>query len=97
MDIDAVLNSWLLGARHRSLAPATAAQLLLFAKGFTQVQTYRQRIAKAGLCPREYGPGKCAGQDAHHAHRWGLIRSKRFLCNFAAKQSFYPFAAIRPL
>ena len=28
----------------------TAAQLRLFAKGFMQVQNYRQLIAKAGLC-----------------------------------------------
>lgn len=35
----------------------TAAQLLLSAKGFTQVQNYRQLVAKADLCPREYNSG----------------------------------------
>ncbi|RZK29985.1 MAG: IS110 family transposase [Hymenobacter sp.] len=35
----------------------TAAQLLSFTDGFTQVQSYRQLIAKAGLCPRQYQSG----------------------------------------
>lgn len=31
-----------------------AAHLLLFIKGFTQGENYRQLTAKASLCPREY-------------------------------------------
>lgn len=37
----------------------TASQLLLFAKGFPQVEDYRQLTSKAGLCPREYRSGSC--------------------------------------
>jgi transposase len=66
----------------------TAAQLLLFAKGFTQVQNYRQLVAKAGLCPREYSSGSSVRGKTRITHMGGgLIRSKLFLCRFAAKQS----------
>lgn len=66
----------------------TAAQLLLFAKGFTQVQNYRQLVAKAGLCPREYSSGsRVRGKTRITGMGGGLIRSKLFLCSFAAKQS----------
>lgn len=66
----------------------TAAQLLLFAKGFTQVENYRQLIAKAGLCPREYSSGSSVrGKTRITRMGGGLIRSKLFMCSFAAKQS----------
>lgn len=66
----------------------TAAQLLLFAKGFTQVQNYRQLVAKAGLCPREYSSGTSVrGKTRITRMGGGLIRSKLFMCSFAAKQS----------
>ena len=63
----------------------TAAQLLLFAKGFAQVQNYRQLIAKAGLCSREYSSGSSVRGKTRMGG--GLIRSKLFMCSFAAKQS----------
>lgn len=66
----------------------TAALLLLFAKGFTQVQNYRQLIAKAGLCPREYSSGTSVRGKARISRMGGaLIRGKLFMCSFAAKRS----------
>lgn len=66
----------------------TTTQLLLFANGFTQVQNYRQLIAKAGLCTREYSSGSCVrGKTRITRMGGGLIRSKLFMCSFAAKQS----------
>jgi transposase len=66
----------------------TAAQLLLFAKGLAHVENYRQLIAKAGLCPREYSSGSSVrGKTRITRMGGGLIRSKLFMCSFAAKQS----------
>jgi transposase len=66
----------------------TAAQLLLFAKGFAHVENYRQLIAKAGLCPREYSSGSSVrGKTRITRMGGGLIRSKLFMCSFAATQS----------
>lgn len=66
----------------------TAALLLLFAKGFTQVQNYRQLVAKAGLCPREYSSGTSVRGKARISRMGGAsIRGKLFMCSFAAKKS----------
>jgi transposase len=66
----------------------TAAMLLLFAKGFTQVETYRQLTAKAGLCPREYSSGTSVrGRSRITRMGGGLIRSKLFMCSFSAKKA----------
>jgi transposase len=66
----------------------TAAQLLLFAKGFTQGQNYRQLIAKAGLCPRAYSSGSSVrGKTRITRLGGGVMRSKLCMCSFAAKQS----------
>jgi len=66
----------------------TAAMLLLFAKGFTQVETYRQLTAKAGLCPREYSSGTSVrGKSRITRMGGGLIRSKLFMCSFSAKKA----------
>lgn len=66
----------------------TAAMLLLFAKGFTHVENYRQLTAKAGLCPREYSPGTSVrGKSRITRMGGGLIRSKLFMCSFSAKKA----------
>ncbi len=66
----------------------TAAMLLLFAKGFTQVENYRQLTAKAGLCPREYSSGTSVrGKSRITRMGGGLIRSKLFMCSFSAKKA----------
>ena len=66
----------------------TAAALLLFAKGFTQVDNYRQLIAKAGLCPREYSSGTSVRGKARITRMGGgLIRRKLFMCSFSAKKA----------
>jgi transposase len=60
---------------------------LLFAKGFTQVDNYRQLIAKAGLCPREYSSGTSVrGKTRITRMGGGLIRRKLFMCSFSAKK-----------
>lgn len=65
----------------------TAALLLLFAKGFTQVDDYRQLIAKAGLCPREYSSGTSVrGKTRISRMGGGLIRGKLYMCSFSAKK-----------
>jgi transposase len=65
----------------------TAALLRLFAKGFTQVETYRQLTAKAGLCPRAYSSGTSVrGKSRLTRMGGGLIRSKLFRCSFSAKK-----------
>jgi transposase len=62
--------------------------LLLFAKGFTQVETYRQLTAKAGLCPREYSSGTSVRGKSRITRMGGrLIRSKLFMCSFSAKKA----------
>jgi transposase len=66
----------------------TAALLLLLAKGFTQVDDYRQLIAKAGLCPREYSSGTSVrGKTRISRMGGGLIRGKLYRCSFSAKKS----------
>lgn len=66
----------------------TAAALLLFAKGFTQVDNYRQLIAKAGLCPREYSSGTSVHGKARITRMGGgLIRRLLFMCSFSAKKA----------
>jgi transposase len=66
----------------------TAALLLLVAKGFTHVETYRQLTAKAGLCPREYSSGTSVRGKSRITRMGGrLIRSKLFLCGFSAKKA----------
>jgi len=66
----------------------TAALLLLFAKGFAQVENYRQLIAKAGLCPREYSSGSSVRGKTHSSRMGGgLIQGKLFRCSFSAKKS----------
>ena len=63
----------------------TAAQRLLFADGFAQVQNYRQLIAKAGLCPREYQSGTSVrGQTRITKMGGARIRSKLYLCSWSA-------------
>ena len=63
----------------------TAALLLVFANGFTQVQNYRQLIAKAGLCPREFSSGTSVrGQARITKLGGGLIRSKLYMCSWSA-------------
>ena len=69
-----------------SIGRKTAAQLLLFAKGFAHVENYRQLIAKAGLCPREYSSGSSVrGKTRITRMGGGSIRSKLFMCSFAAQ------------
>lgn len=66
----------------------TAALLLLLAKGFTQVENYRQLTAKAGLCPREYSSGTSVrGKSRITRMGGGLIRSKLFMGSFSAKKA----------
>lgn len=66
----------------------TAAQRLLFAKGFAHVENHRQLIAKAGLCPREYSSGSSVrGKTRITRMGGGLIRSKLFMCSFLCAAS----------
>jgi len=66
----------------------TAGMLLLFAGGFKDMSSYRQLIAKAGLCPREYSSGSSIrGKVRITKMGGGLIRSKLFMCSFSAKKS----------
>lgn len=66
----------------------TAGMLLLFAGGFQKVDNYRQLIAKAGLCPREYSSGSSIRGKVRITKMGGsLIRAKLFMCSFSAKKS----------
>jgi transposase len=66
----------------------TAAYLLLFAGGFTNFQNYRQLIAKAGLCPREFSSGTSVRGKARINKMGGaLIRSKLFMCSWSARRA----------
>lgn len=66
----------------------TAGALLLFAQGFAQVDNYRQLIAKAGLCPREYSSGTSVrGKTRITRMGGGLIRRLLFMCSFSAKKA----------
>lgn len=66
----------------------TAAALLLFAKGFAQIDNYWQLIAKAGLCPREYSSGTSVrGKTRITRMGSGLIRRLLFMCSFSAKRA----------
>jgi transposase len=66
----------------------TAAYLLLFAGGFTSFQNYRQLIAKAGLCPREFSSGTSVRGKARISKMGGaLIRSKLFMCSWSARKA----------
>ena len=65
----------------------TAGQLLLFAGGFAHLDNYRQLIAMAGLSPREHSSGTSIRGKARITKMGGaLIRSKLFMCSFAAKK-----------
>lgn len=65
----------------------TAGMLLLFAGGFTRLDNYRQLIAMAGLSPREHTSGtSIRGKVRITKMGGGLIRSKLFMCSFAAKR-----------
>jgi transposase len=66
----------------------TAAYLLLFAGGFTSFQNYRQLIAKACLCPREFSSGT-SGRGKACISKIGdaLIRSKLFMCSWSARRA----------
>jgi len=65
----------------------TAGQLLLFTGGFAQLDNYRQLIALAGLSPREHTSGTSIRGKARITKMGGaLIRSKLFMCSFAAKK-----------
>jgi transposase len=66
----------------------TAGMLLLFAGGFRNVNNYRQLIAKAGLCPREYSSGSSIRGKVRITKMGGsMIRAKLFMCSFSAKKS----------
>lgn len=66
----------------------TAAYLLLFAGGFTSFENYRQLIAKAGLCPREFSSGTSVRGKARITKMGGgLIRSKLFMCSWSARKA----------
>ncbi|TPE39280.1 IS110 family RNA-guided transposase [Pontibacter mangrovi] len=63
----------------------TAGMLLLFAGGFQQMASYRQLIAKAGLCPREYTSGTSIRGKVRITKMGGsLIRSKLYMCSLTA-------------
>jgi transposase len=65
-----------------------AGMLLLFAGGFTQLDNYRQLIAKAGLSPREHTSGTSVrGKTRITKMGGGVLRSKLFVCIFSAKRS----------
>jgi len=66
----------------------TDAYLLLFAGGFTGFENYRQLIAKAGLCPREFSSGTSVrGRARISKMGGGLIRSKLFMCSWSARKA----------
>jgi transposase len=66
----------------------TAAYLLLFAGGFTSFENYRQLIAKAGLCPREFSSGTSVRGKSRITKMGGsLIRSKLFMCSWSARKA----------
>ena len=66
----------------------TAAYLLIFAGCFTSFQNYRQLIAKAGLCPREFSSGTSVRGKARISKMGGaLIRSKLFRCSWSARRA----------
>ena len=66
----------------------TAAMLLLFAGGFKQIASYRQLIAKAGLCPREYSSGSSIrGKVRITKMGGGQIRNKLYMCSLTAKRA----------
>lgn len=61
---------------------------MLFAGGFTTFQNYRQLIAKAGLCPREFSSGTSVRGKARISKMGGaLIRSKLFMCSWSARKA----------
>lgn len=63
----------------------TAGMLLLFAGGFQGMASYRQLIAKAGLCPREYTSGTSIRGRVRITKMGGsLIRSKLYMCSLTA-------------
>lgn len=63
----------------------TAGMLLLFAGGFEHMASYRQLIAKAGLCPREHTSGtSIRGKVRITKMGAGLIRSKLYMCSLTA-------------
>jgi transposase len=63
----------------------TAGMLLLFAGGFQGMASYRQLIAKAGLCPREYSSGTSIRGKVRITKMGGsLIRSKLYMCSLTA-------------
>ena len=65
----------------------TAGMLLLFASGFRRFDNYRQLIAMAGLSPREHSSGTSVRGKVRITKMGGsLIRSKLFMCSFAAKK-----------
>ncbi|SMO66021.1 IS110 family RNA-guided transposase [Solitalea koreensis] len=65
----------------------TAAALILFASGFTQLDNYRQLIAMAGLCPREFSSGSSIrGKSRITKMGGGAMRSRLYMCSFAAKR-----------
>ncbi|MGI4734597.1 MAG: IS110 family transposase [Janthinobacterium lividum] len=71
-----------------------AAYLLLFAGGFTSFQNYRQLIAKAGLCPREFSSGtRVRGKVRISKMGGALIRSKLFRCSWSARRANSAFQA----
>lgn len=66
----------------------TAGMLLLFAGGFRNMASYRQLIAKAGLCPREYTSGtSIRGKVRITKMGGGLIRSKLYMCSLTAMKA----------
>lgn len=63
----------------------TAALLLVFARGFSDLQNHRQLIAQAGLCPREYSSGTSVrGQTRITKTGGNLIRNKLYRCSWSA-------------
>lgn len=66
----------------------TAGMLLLFYGGFRQVESYRQLIAKAGLCPREYSSGSSVRGKVRITKMGGSqIRSKLYMCSLTAMRA----------
>jgi len=65
-----------------------AGMLLLFAGGFKQMSSYRQLIAKAGLCPREYSSGSSIRGKVRITKMGGSqIRSKLYMCSLTAMRA----------
>jgi len=66
----------------------TAGMLLLFYGGFKQITNYRQLVAKAGLCPREYSSGSSIRGKVRITKMGGsLIRSKLYMCSLTAMRA----------